>query len=274
MSRSMWSGSISFGLVNVPVKLYSAVAKKDIHFHQLHDLDGVRLQLKHVCPADGREVPFENIVKGYEISRDRYVVVTPEELEALDPKAGRTIDIQEFVDLNRIDPIYFEHSYYLVPGTGAAKAYALLLTAMKNKGKVAIARVVIRNKQYLAAIRPMNQVLSMVTMLYADEVVPYEELEERPAADVKIDQRELALAEQIVSSQAGEFDPRKYRDDYRERVVDLIERKAAGQEIAVQPVIEEPGAKVVDLMSALEASLAAIKEKSGAKNGPDKKKSA
>ena len=171
MARSIWRGAISFGLVNVPVKLYSAVSKKTVRFNQLHDADGVRIQQKRVCPADGEEVPYENIVKGYEIAPDKYVVITPEELEALDPKKTRTIDIEDFVDLDDIDPLYYEHPYYLVPDTGAAKAYRLLLEALRDTNKVAIARVVLRSKEYLTAIRPAGDVLTMETMLFADELV-------------------------------------------------------------------------------------------------------
>src|ERR687888_903662 len=176
MPRSIWSGAISFGLVNVPVKLYSAVSRKNVRFHQLHDKDGVRIQQKRVCPADDEEVPYDNIVKGYEISPDRYVVIEPDELEALDPKKTRSIDIQDFVDLDEIDPLYYEHPYYLAPDTGAAKAYKLLLEALKATNKVAIARVVIRSKEYLTAIRPAGDVLTMETMLFADELIDPGEL--------------------------------------------------------------------------------------------------
>ena len=156
MPRSIWRGAISFGLVNVPVKLYSAVSKKTVRFNQLHDEDGQRIQLKRVCSVDGEEVPFEHIVKGYEISPERYVVISPDELDALDPAKTRTIDIEDFVDLEEIDPLYYEHPYYLVPDTGAAKAYKLLLSALEETNKVAIARVVIRSKEQLVAIRAMG----------------------------------------------------------------------------------------------------------------------
>src|SRR4051812_41105728 len=152
MPRSIWSGAISFGLVNVPVKLYSAVSRNTVRFHQLHDSDHVRIQQKRFCPADGEEVTYEHIVKGYEIAPDRYVVITPEELEALDPKKTRTIDIEDFVDLAEIDPIFYDHPYYLMPDKGAAKAYKLLVQAMTEAGKVALARVVLRQKESLVAI--------------------------------------------------------------------------------------------------------------------------
>jgi DNA end-binding protein Ku len=256
MARSIWRGAISFGLVNVPVKLYSAVSKKTVRFNQLHDADGVRIQQKRVCPADGEEVPYENIVKGYEIAPDKYVVITNDELEALDPKKTRTIDIVDFVDLDDIDPLYYEHPYYLVPDTGAAKAYRLLLDALHDTNKVAIARVVLRSKEYLTAIRPAGEVLTMETMLFADELVPSDRLDELPDDDTRATDRELAMARQLIESQATDFDPSKYRDEYRERVLDLIERKAQGEEIATQPDVEEP-TEVPDLMAALEASLAA-----------------
>ncbi|TMD06514.1 MAG: Ku protein [Chloroflexi bacterium] len=259
MPRAIWSGSISFGLVNVPVKLFGATSKKDVRFHQLHDADGARIQQKRVCSKDGEEVPLEHIVKGYEVSRDRYVLITPEELDSLDPKATRTIDIQDFVELDEIDPVYFDSTYYLVPEKGASKAYRLLLEAMRESKKVAIARVVLRQKQHLVALRPLEDALSMSSMLYADEVVSTDQLEDLPE-DVEVSERELKMANQLIESLTSEWRPEQYRDDYRERVLELIEKKAAGQEIAVAAV-EEEQAPVVDLMAALEASLAAAKDR-------------
>jgi DNA end-binding protein Ku len=257
MPRAIWSGAISFGLVNVPIKLFTATSQKDVRFHQLHDKDGARIQQKRVCSQDGEEVPMEHIVKGYEVSRDTYVIITPEELDALDPKATRTIDILDFVDLDEIDPVYFDSTYYMVPEKGAAKAYALLLEAMRKSNKVAIARVVLRQKQHLVALRPLKNALSMETMLYADEVVSTETLEGLPE-DVTVTDRELAMAQQLIDSLADDFKPERYKDDYRERVMEMIERKAEGQEIVVGEE-EEEQAPVVDLMAALEASLAAAK---------------
>jgi len=263
MARSIWSGAISFGLVNVPVKLYSAVSPKTVRFHQLHEADGARIRQKRVCSADGEEVAYDEIVKGYEIGPDRYVIVTPDELEALDPEATRTIDIEDFVDLADIDPIYFDHPYYLAPNTGAAKSYRLLLDAMEAAGKVGIARVVLRSKQQLCAIRPSDGVLVMSTMNYGDEVNSPDSLDELDAAaEVAANERELKMAGQLIASLATEWDPGRYRDEYRERVLGLVERKAAGEEIAVAPAAEEPKA-VPDLMAALEASLAAVKADGG-----------
>jgi DNA end-binding protein Ku len=261
MPRSIWSGAISFGLVNVPVKLYSAVSRKSVRFHQLHDKDHVRIQQKRVCPADGEEVPYDNIVKGYEISPDSYVVIEPEELEALDPKKTRSIEIQEFVDLDEIDPIYFDHPYYLAPGTGASKAYRLLLRAMQETNKVAIARVVIRQKESLVAIRATGDVMTMATMIFHDEVVSPDSIDELPDEDAEASQREVEMAQQLIVSLTNDFEPEKYHDEYRERVLELIEAKAQGEEISIQPV-EEP-TEVPDLMAALEQSLAAAKGAGG-----------
>ena len=257
----MWSGAISFGLVNVPVKLYSAVSRKTVRFHQLNGKTGHRIAQKRVDPESGEEVPHEQIVKGFELTKDRYVVITPDELDALDPERTRTVDIEDFVDLADIDPIYYDHPYYLVPDKGAAKAYGLLLNAMEASDKVAIARVVIRSKEQLVAIRPHRDgdLLVMETMVFADEVVGTEDIDDLPESkDLKVSDRELKMARQLIESLTDTFDPSKYKDEYREKVLELIEAKADGQEIAVQPEAPEP-AKVPDLMAALEASLAAVR---------------
>jgi DNA end-binding protein Ku len=272
MARAIWSGAISFGLVNVPVKLYSATSPKTVRFHQLSGKTGARIKQKRVDPSTGEEVPFEEIVKGYEISPDRYVLIEPEELDALDPKATKTIDIEEFVDLAEIDPIYYDHSYYLVPSAGGAKAYRLLLDAMREAEKVGIGRVVLRSKQQLCALRPTDDVLTLTTMLFGDEVLPPDRLDELDAiGEAEATKRELAMAEQLIGSLSSEFDPAKYHDEYRERVIDLIERKAAGEEIAVAPEAEEPAA-APDLMAALEASLAAAGEESPPEKAPARKR--
>src|SRR5438067_4833103 len=258
MPRAIWGGAISFGLVNVPVKLFTAVQPKDVRFNQLERSSGARVKQKRVSATSGEEVPYEEIVKGYEIGPDRYVVIAPEELEALDPKATRSIDIEEFVDLDQIDPIFFDRPYYLVPETGGTKAYALLRDAMKETNKVAIGRLVLRTKQYLAAIRPRDDVLVIETMLYADEVVDADDLEGVPHDEIEVSERELKMARQLIDSLTANFQPEKYRDEYRERVLALIEAKAEGQELVTQPVeAEEPAP--VDLMAALEASLDAVK---------------
>jgi DNA end-binding protein Ku len=256
----MWSGAISFGLVNVPVKLYSAVSRKTVRFHQLNGKTGHRIAQKRVDPTTGEEVAYEDIVKGYELTKERYVLISPEELDALDPEKSRTIDIEDFVDLADIDPVFYDHPYYLVPDKGAAKAYGLLLHAMRESGKVAVARVVLRSKEQLVAIRPApGDVLMMETMIFADEVVPPGEIDDLPEADaLQASERELLMAQQLIASLSSDFEPDKYRDEYREKVLELIERKAAGEEIAVQPEAPKP-TQVPDLMAALEASLAAVK---------------
>ena len=260
MPRAIWTGAISFGLVTVPVKLYSAVSHKSVRFHQLSSKTGVRIAQKRVDPQSGEEVPYESIVKGYEIAPDRYVVIAPGELETLQPKKTRTIEIEDFVQLSQIDPIYYDHPYYLAPGAGGAKPYRLLLEAMRDTGKVAIASVVIRSKEQLVAIRPMGEALALATMLFADEVLPPERIDElADAAEVKTTKRELDVAKQLVDSLAGDFHPEKYHDTYRAEVLAMIERKAQGEEIAVQPAPEEPAAPAPDLMSALKASLEAVR---------------
>ncbi|WP_205697440.1 Ku protein [Conexibacter sp. SYSU D00693] len=267
MPRSIWTGAISFGLVTVPVKMYSAVQRKTVRFHQLNSKTGVRIAQKRVDPSTGDEVAYEDLVKGYELSPDRYVVIEPGELEALDPVKTKTIDIEDFVDLADIDPVFYDHPYYLAPGAGGAKPYRLLLDAMEETGKVAIARVVIRSKENLVALRPMGDVLGMATMLFPDEVVDPDKLDEVPSADeVKTTKRELDIAKQLVDSLAGDWEPDKYHDTYREEVLSLIERKAAGEEIVVQPEREEESAPVPDLMSALKASLDAVRERTGDKD--------
>jgi DNA end-binding protein Ku len=279
MARAIWSGAISFGLVNIPIKMFSAVSKKTVRFHQIDSESGARVRQKRVGPDD-EEIPYEQIVKGYEIGPDRYVTITPEELDALAPEKTRTIDIEDFVDLEEIDPIYYDHPYYLAPDTGATKAYQLLVDAMEDAGKVAIARVVIRSKEQLVAIRPRQGVLAMETMLFADEVVPTDTLDELSGdGDAKTTERELTMARQLIDSLSSDFEPEKYHDEYRERVLDMIERKAQGETIVIEEPTAEPE-KVPDLMAALEASIAAAKpsetkkKPAAKKRAPAKKKAA
>jgi DNA end-binding protein Ku len=264
MARAIWSGAISFGLVNIPVKLFSAVSKKTVRFHQIDAESGARVRQKRVGP-DGEEIPYEQIIKGYEIGPERYVTISPEELDSLAPEKTRTIDIEDFVDQEEIDPIFYDHPYYLAPDTGAAKAYQLLVDAMEDAGKVAIARVVIRSKENLVAIRPREGLLAMETMLFADEVVPTDSLDELTTdTAVKTSDRELTMARQLIDSLSSDFEPEKYHDEYRERVLDLIERKAQGETIVIEEPTEEPE-QVPDLMAALEASIAGAKGQSKAK---------
>jgi DNA end-binding protein Ku len=263
MARAIWSGSISFGLLNVPVKLHSAVARRSIGLREIRESDGARIRHRRVAEGTEEEVPYESIVKAFEITKDRYVPLTKEELETLAPEKSRAIEVQDFVDLDEIDPIYFDSPYYLGPAAGAEKAYSLLAEAMEESGKVAIARFVFRNKEHLAAIRPADGVLTLTTMRFADEVVPPSELEDvLPAEKPKVAKREVEMAEQLIDSLTRDFDPSAYRDEYREQLLAMIERKAAGEEVVSAPEGEEREAtKAPDLMSALEESIAAVQEK-------------
>ena len=260
MPRAIWSGTISFGLLNVPVKLYSAVSRKQVSFRELRQSDGSRIRHKRVAESDGKEVDYEDIVKGYEIGPEQYVVMTRDELEELDPKKTRAIEIQDFVDIEAIDPIYFDHPYYLGPDKGSERAYALLAKAMAERGKVAIARFVLRNREHLSAIRSDGKVLAMATMRFADEVVKADELDGVIPDDVEEPQkREIEMAGALIDQLTSDFEPDRYRDEYREELLELIESKARGEKI-VESVSEEPKpTKAPDLMAALEESLAAVK---------------
>jgi len=279
MPRAIWTGTISFGLLNVPVKLYSAVSSKTIRFRELRAKDGSRVRHKRVAEADEEEVAYEDLVKGYEISPDRYVVLSREELESLDPKRSRTIEIEDFVDLDQIDPIYFNQPYYLGPAPGAERAYALLAQAMSEQRKVAIARFVLRNRESLCAIRAAAGVLTLATMRFADEVVPPSQLEgllgEEPETPPR--EQEIAMAKQLIESLARDFDPSAYEDEYRADLLAMIERKAAGEDVlAAEPETPKP-TKAPDLMAALEESLAAIKGEelgAGAKRATKPKRAA
>lgn len=258
MPRAIWSGAISFGLVNVPVKLYSATSPKTVRFNQLSAKTNNRVKQKRVDAVTGEEVAYEDLVKGYEVAPERFVVIAPEELEALDPQATHTIDIEEFVRLDEIDPIYYDNSYFIAPSAGGAKPYRLLLEAMRESGRVAVGRLVLRSKQQLCALRPTGDVLTLSTMLFGDEVNSAENLDELDTTNgIETSERELQMAEQLIDSLSAEFDPSRYRDDYRDQVLALIERKAAGEEITSEPVPAPAPASAPDLMAALEASLAA-----------------
>jgi DNA end-binding protein Ku len=262
MPRPVWNGTISFGLVAIPVKLFHAVRRQSVSFNQLDDRTMSRIKYKKVSALDGDEVPEEHIVKGYEVSKDRYVVVDPDELEPFIPAATRTVELEEFVDLDEIDPVYFDAAYYVAPGA-TPKPYVLLARAMEDSGKVAIARFVMRNKQYTAAIRAEDGRLVMSTLVYADEVIDPADIDELQGLDdVDVSAKEVKMAESLVESLSSTFEPEKYRDEYREQVLDLIKIKASGEEFtAPEAPAEKP--KVVDLMAALEASVRAAKEARG-----------
>jgi DNA end-binding protein Ku len=265
----MWMGTLNFGLVSMPVKLYAATSSKTVHFCQLHAHDNVRVQTKRFCPVDEEEVSFDEVVRGYEIAPERYVVIEDEELAALAPEVTRTIEIEDFVDLEEIDRIYLDQPYYVVPNRGGARSYRLLLQAMRETGKVAIARVVLRSRERLVAVRAYGDALLMTTMSFGDEVRPAGELNEL-LGEVEIGERELEVARRLVNSLAEPFDISKYHDTYREAVLDLIDRKASGEEIVVQPHLQERPRESPDLMSALQASLEQVR----ARDGEDGKRTA
>jgi len=265
MARAIWSGSISFGLLNVPVKLYSAVARRNIALREIRESDSARIKHRRVAEGTDEEVPYDEIIKAYEITPGQYVPLSKDEMSGMAPEKTRAIDVQDFVDLDEIDPIYFDSPYYLGPADGAEKAYSLLAKAMESSGKVAIARFVFRNKEHLAAIRTSGGVLTLTTMRFADEVVPASELEEvLPDKAPKVAKKEQEMAEQLIESLSADFDPTAYRDEYREQLLGLIERKAEGKEIVASEAEAPKATKAPDLMAALEESIAAVKDK-GAK---------
>jgi DNA end-binding protein Ku len=255
---AIWTGTISFGLVTVPVKLTSATKSRDVRFNQLEEGSSSRIRYRRISEQTGEEVPNERIVKGYELSPGQYVVVTDDEMKALAPKASRTIEIEDFVDLDEIDPVYFEQPYYLAPDASAVRPYKLLVEAMTELRKVAVGRLVMRSKESLVAIRPVDGVLCLETMRYADEVLPPANVLPDTDEVAEPTERELEMARQLVTALTSEFAPDKYHDEYREQLLDLIARKESGEEIVAEPHTEPP-AKVLDLVAALEASIAKSK---------------
>lgn len=257
--RAIWSGAISFGLVNVPVKLHTATHGKDVRFNQLEADTGARIRYRKVSEATGAEVPPERIVKGYDLGGGRYVVVGDDELASLAPKASHTIEITEFVDLDDIDPVFYESPYYLFPDKHGEKAYRLLVETMSGLRKAAIGRIILRSKEHLAAVRAVDGVLYLETMRFSDEVTHPGEVGEIPDGGVEVSEREVDMARQLVESLTAKWDPDRYRDSYRDQLLDLIDAKARGQEIVAEQSYEV-SAGVSDLVAALEASLAATKE--------------
>jgi DNA end-binding protein Ku len=265
----MWKGAISFGLVTIPVAVYPATEEKSLRFNQLHDEDMGRIRYKRVCAVDGEEVDFEHIVKGYEIEKDRYIVLTDEDLDAVPVESSRAIDIQQFVDLDEIDPMLFKKSYYLVPDETGAKAYALLRKALAEENKVGIAKVSFRDKEHLAALRFKDQVFVLETMYWPDEIraADFDTLDEGG----KVRANEVEMAKQLIESLSEPWAPQQYRDEYREALLDIVEKKLAGEPIEVPE--EVAPARVVDLMAALKASVDAAKARTPAaeKRGASKK---
>ncbi len=261
--RAMWKGAISFGLVTIPVAVYPATEEKGLKFNQLHDEDMGRIRYKRVCSVDGEEVDYEHIVKGYEIEKDRYVVLTDEDLDAVPVESSRAIDIQQFVDLDEIDPMLFKKSYYLVPEETGARAYALLRKALAEESKVGIAKVSFRDKEHLAALRFKDQVFVLETMFWPDEVRAAEF--DTVDADEKIRSNEIDMAKALIENLSEPWNPEAFRDEYREALLEIVEKKVAGEPI--EAPTEAAPARVVDLMEALKASVEAAKKKTPSAGG-------
>ena len=261
--KTMWRGAISFGLVSIPVRVYTATEEKTLRFNQLHEKDHGRIKYKRVCSKDGEEVPFDEIVKGYEYEKDRYVILDDEDFDKVPVESSRAIDIERFVDLDEIDPVMFKKSYYLIPEATGAKAYALLREAMSQDGRVGIAKVSFRDKEHLAALRFKDEAFVLETMYWPDEIrdAEFGDVD----VDVKVRDQELAMARQLIESLTAEWEPEAYTDEYREALMQIVEAKINGEEIEV--IEPEPTAKVVDLMEALKASVAAAKSDDQPKAG-------
>jgi DNA end-binding protein Ku len=276
MPRAMWKGAISFGLVTIPVSVYPATEEKTLRFNQLHDEDGGRIRMKRTCSVDGEEVGYEHIVKGYEYEKDRYVILTDDDFEAVPVESSRAIDIQQFVDLEEIDPMMYKKSYYLVPEETGAKAYALLREALNRSGKVGVAKVSFRDKEHLAALRFRDDAFVLETMYWPDEIREAD----FGGVDVsaKIRPNELEMAQSLIDNLTADWDPAEFKDEYRQAMLRIVEAKINGEEIEI--VEAEPTAKVVDLMEALKASVAAAKKDvkatpaSKTKKAPARKKTA
>lgn len=257
--RSVWSGALSFGLLNIPVKLMSATKDRSIRFNLLHKEDGGRIRNQRICAAEGEPVDYDDTVKGYKVGPDQYVRIEEEDLEALEPEKSRTIDIEDFVKLSEIDPLHFDRSYHVVPEETATKAYRLLMDAMEDKGMVAIGRFVMREKEHLVAIRPKTGGLLLETMRFPEEVVPSDVVMEEISLPEEVPEKELKMAEKLIEALATEFDPSSYHDEHRERVMELIEKKLEGGTISPPERPEEPE-RTEDILKALEASVEAAKE--------------
>jgi len=265
--NTMWKGSISFGMVNIPVKMFAATEEKDIRFRMLHKEHHVPIKYKKTCELCEGEVNAQDIVKGYEYEPNHYIIVEEKELESITPHTRKTIEILDFVDLQEIDPIYFDKSYYLAPYETGDKAYTLLRAAMKNTGKIGIAKITIRSKQNLACVRVYGYCLVLETLYYPDEVRAQSLVPGLPG-EIELSEKELTMAEQLIEQLTVPFDPTRYKDEYREQLEELIRKKMEGEHVRV--AVETPQTKVVDLMEALKASLEAAK-KEPKKRGRKKK---
>ncbi len=256
MPQTVWSGAVSFGLVNVPVKLVSATRDRAVRFSQLHGNDGEKIRMKRTCPEHG-EIPYDEVVKGYAVGKHEFVVVTPEELSSLEPEKGRTIDIEEFVDLSEVDPVFYNKPYHLVPDETGSKAYHLLLAAMEETGMAGVGRFVLRNREHLVVLRPLEGALVLETLRFHDEVVsPETALSEAPKKKEPA-KKELDMAVRLVKELAAAWDPSKYEDEFRDKVLKLVEKKKSGETVKITPPAQE-GPVTEDLEKALEKSLSEI----------------
>jgi DNA end-binding protein Ku len=257
--RPIWKGAITFGLISIPVRLYSAVQEKSLKFHLMHDEDGGRIKYQRVCAKCGKEVSWDDIIKGYEYSKDRYVTFSEEELDAMDVDSIKAIDVVSFVPLEQIDPIYFNKTYYVAPEAAGLKAYKLLADALEAEGQVGVAKVALRDKEHLATVRLKDDVFVLETMHWPDEIraPEFEELDKR----VKVQDSEVKMARQLIQQLSDEFKPEEFADEYRVKLEELVEKKVEGEEITFAPAPEEEPTKVVDLMEALKASVAEAKKK-------------
>ncbi|MGH2756998.1 MAG: Ku protein [Actinomycetota bacterium] len=257
--RPIWKGAITFGLISIPVRLYSAVQEKGLKFHLMHDEDGGRIKYQRVCAKCGKEISWDDIIKGYEYSKDRYVTFSDEELDAMDVDSIKAIDVVSFVPLEQIDPIYFNKTYYVAPEAAGLKAYKLLADALEAEGQVGVAKVALRDKEHLATVRLKDDVFVLETMHWPDEIraPEFEELDKR----VKVQDSEVKMARQLIQQLSDEFRPEEFADEYRAKLEELVEKKVEGEEITFAPAPEEEPTKVVDLMEALKASVAEAKKK-------------
>ena len=270
--RSIWNGTVTFGLVNVPIKLYSATESKTVHFHEVHARDGARIEHRRICPKEEREVPYEEIVKGYEVSADKYVVLEKDEVKAAAGDRGKVVHLTEFVDAGEIDPVFYEKTYY-VGSRDDEDVYRLLHEALRRSGRAGLGRFTFHDREYLVAVRALDDVIALHTMRFHDEVVDAGDLEIDGSAG-QPEKRMVAMADQLISSLWEDFDPASYEDSYRESVLELIKRKAAGKEIDL--VAQEEPEQGDDLMAALEATLgnAGSKKKGGASSKKGRKRQA
>jgi DNA end-binding protein Ku len=268
--KAIWKGAVTFGLVNIPVRLYSAVQEKGLKFHMLHAEDGGRIRYQRVCSICGKEVTWDDIVKGFEFTKDQYVRFSDEELQGLDVDSIKAVDVVSFVPLEDIDPIYFNKTYYIVPEPSGLKAYRLLQEALEAEGQVGVAKVALRDKEHLATVRLKEDVFVLETMHWPDEIrePAFEELERK----VDVRDAEVKMARQLIQQLSGDFEPAEFRDEYREGLERLVEQKVQGQEVTVAAEPEEEPTVVVDLMEALKASVAEAKKRSPAASSGNKKK--